>query len=157
MYKRILVPLDGSPRAEKVLPHVEGLARSQEAELILLHVIEPPAIAVPISAPAIAPAAARMASLDDILIQAEDQAKIYLHQTKVRLEKEGISCSTRIDTGNIVQKIVDTADQQDVDLVAMSSHGRSGLGTAFFGSVAVSVLHRIERPILLIRANDDSS
>jgi nucleotide-binding universal stress UspA family protein len=58
--------------------------------------------------------------------------------------------------GPIVKAIIDTAESQDVDLVAIASHGRSGLFQVFYGSVAAGVLQRIDRPLLLIRARESA-
>lgn len=154
MYKRILIPLDGSDRAEQVLPHVIALAAGRESKLLLLHVVEPPTVAMPVIMHGVPTAAPAIPSFDDALTRAREGAKAYLQMAKERLEQQGASCETILDHGGVVQQIAHAADEQDVDLIAMTSHGRTGLASAFFGSVALGVLHRVTRPLLLIRAQD---
>jgi nucleotide-binding universal stress UspA family protein len=57
--------------------------------------------------------------------------------------------------GPIVEEIINIADRENVDLIAMASHGRTGLPRAFYGSVAAGILHRIDRPLLLVRSVND--
>lgn len=157
MYQRILVPLDGSERAERVLPHAIEIARGKETRLLLLHVVEPPVVTAPAVAPGV-PATSvpiRSNSLEDGLTRALEEAKSYLDQKKGEIEAGGTPCETSLEQGGVVERIVSAAEAKDVDLVAMASHGRSGLATVFFGSVAIGVLHRLERPILLIRADGE--
>lgn len=154
MYRRILIPLDGSERAEKVIPHVVELAQARDVRLLLLHVVEPPVIATPVVTPVAEAAAPRLITLDDALKRAQEEAKTYLERKKSELESETISCEVLLEQGAVVERVVHAADANDVDLIAMTSHGRTGLATAFFGSVAVGVLHRAERPLLLIRSDD---
>jgi nucleotide-binding universal stress UspA family protein len=68
------------------------------------------------------------------------------------LKKQGVQARSRILRGEAVRSIIDIANEEDVDLVAMASHGRTGLARVFYGSVANGVLHQIDRPLLLIRA-----
>lgn len=156
MYRRILIPLDGSERAERVIPHVLHLARTSGAELLLVHVVEPPVIATPVVAPIAEPAAPQLVTLKDALKQAQAEARTYLEKQQKKLDEEGVSCEVQLEQGGAVQRIAHVAETQDVDLIAMTSHGRTALGTAFFGSVAVGVLHRVELPVLLIRSRLDS-
>ncbi len=152
MYKKILVPLDGSPRAEKILDHVLPLAKASEAEVILLQVITPgsPEFIEPMG-PFGAPAT--MQPYFDALERAEQEAAAYMENSVARLEKQGLRARSRILRGEAVRSIIDIANEEAVDLVAMASHGRSGLARVFYGSVANGVLHQIDRPLLLVRAD----
>jgi nucleotide-binding universal stress UspA family protein len=145
MYKTILVPLDGSPRAEKILAHVEPLAAEFGAKVILMQVVEPEATLVtPYDmVPYYDPAAVERQ-------MAESRA--YLAGKEGELTTKGIAAKTVIETGATVASILAVADRENVDLVAMASHGRSGLGRVFYGSVAAGVLHATNRPLLLVRA-----
>jgi len=146
MYKKILVPLDGSERAEAILPHVESLGKAHQASIIFLGVVElPPIIMVE----------AMSSSLDyQAYEQHVDDVEQYLvSQQNSFLEKE-IDAQIRIGHGRMVDVIIKTADTEGVDLVAMTSHGRTGLAQVFYGSVAVGVLHRVNCPILIIRSID---
>jgi len=155
MYERILIPLDGSERAEQVIPYVTELAGERVTRLFLLHVVEPPVIATPVVTPIAESAAPQLITLEDALKRAQQEAKAYLDRKVGELTRESISCEVILEQGAVVERIVRAAEANDVGLIAMTSHGRTGLATAFFGSVAVGVLHRAERPLLLIRSDRD--
>jgi nucleotide-binding universal stress UspA family protein len=152
MYKKILVPLDGSKRAEAILGHVVPLAQASEAELILLQVISPgsPEFIEPMG-PFGAPMA--MEPYFQALESAENEATAYMQSSVGTLKKQGVQARSRILRGEAVRSIIDIANEENVDLVAMASHGRTGLARVFYGSVANGVLHQIDRPLLLIRAD----
>lgn len=144
MYKTILVPLDGSKRAEKILPHVEDLAERYAARVIFLQVVEP----VPLEA-----------SADEAYVVPWDEfdqctavAQRYLSGLQGVFREKGIEALVRMVHGPAVSAIVKTAKEEGADLIAMASHGRTGLSRVFYGSVAAGVLHRIDRPLLLIRS-----
>jgi nucleotide-binding universal stress UspA family protein len=154
MYKRILVPLDGSERAEKIFPHVLNLCEARQGKLILLLVLDSPFI-VPASTVTMSPAAAdRMVDVEDVLERTRSEAHAYLKRTQSALEAKGARCEILIEKGPIVERIAQVAEEKNVDLVAISSHGRTGLSRVFFGSVAAGVLHRVEDPLLIVRSVD---
>jgi nucleotide-binding universal stress UspA family protein len=148
MYRTILVPLDGSKRAESILPHVADLAVKYRANVVLLVVEEPPLLI----------------EYDEV-IQVEryireresnkSRMQSYLDALAQGLRDKGISTETRINQGPVVKSIINMANQVEADLVAMTSHGLSGMERAFYGSVAAGVLQYIDRPLLLIRSRND--
>lgn len=147
MYKKILVPLDGSKRAEAILPHVEGLAQCIKAKVIFLQVIEP--VYIPID------------TFSSVVIGdlEESKWKVLTHRTETYLaglqgefREKGLIANTVVVEGPVVSTIINVAEREEVDLIAMASHGHTGLSHVFYGSVAAGVLHRIDRPLLLIRA-----
>lgn len=149
MYDKILVPLDGSRRAEAILPHVENLASCYGAEVILLHVLEPtPIIVGPYDAQALVfepeQMESRRAEMDD-----------YLAEIEGNLNKKEITSRRLVIPGPVVETIIETAVENEADLIAMASHGRSGLARVFYGSVAAGILQKVDRPLLLVRARDD--
>jgi nucleotide-binding universal stress UspA family protein len=75
---------------------------------------------------------------------------------KGEFREKGISVKTIVLRGTVVNNIISVSESEDVDLIAMASHGRTGLGRVFYGSVAAGVLHQVDRPLLLIRARGDS-
>jgi len=143
MYTKILVPLDGSARAEKILAHVEDLALKYGARVSVMQVVEP--IVTVSSADVFIP------ETDSFAAKMEN-AQIYLNAVKQRLTEKGIDAHTRVVSGSIVEAICQTAEIEKADLIALASHGRTGAARVFYGSVAAGVLHRVNRPLLIIRA-----
>ncbi len=143
MYQKILAPLDGSKRAEAILPHVEELAQTGNAKVIFLQVVEIPSMVV--GAEFVYPAAENYDAL-------QKDAEQYLSGIKGEFQEKGIDARMRISHGPVVEAIIGAATAEDADLIAIASHGRTGLSRVFYGSVAVGVLHRIDRPLLLIRS-----
>ena len=149
MYKTILVPLDGSARAEVILSHVENLAQWSNATVLLLGVVEPEPIMVfePVAIP-----------FDNQLY--EQQVKTtekYLYQISEQLRAKNITSQVYVGQGRVVEQIIQVSEEKNVDLIAMVSHGRTGLAQVFYGSVAVGVLHRVNRPLLIIRSIEQQS
>jgi nucleotide-binding universal stress UspA family protein len=145
VYNSILVPLDGSKRAEAILPHVENLAQRYNVKVTFLQVVEPTPVVV-------GPEAVYTALHQHELAERTSQAESYLAAQQERFREKGIEARTRVVYGPVVEAIIDVAEGEDVDLIAIASHGRSGLSRVFYGSVAAGVLHRVDRPLLLIRS-----
>jgi nucleotide-binding universal stress UspA family protein len=150
MYKKILVPLDGSTRAEKILPHVEAVAASS-ATIVFLQVVESSAADFALGADMMV-TAQEMQVYWKALQAAEEAAKEYLAKKQTQWRRKKYKVKTLVKRGPAASVIIKTAQSEKVDLVAMASHGRSGLKRVFYGSVANGVLHQIQRPLLLIRA-----
>ncbi len=148
MYKKILVPLDGSTRAERILPHVEELAAKFGSQLVLLQIVEP---IVLMAAPTDMGAYYDPTEIERLT----EEATTYLQGVQAALQTKGIQAEAIIDNGTVVTAILEEAARKEVDLIAMASHGRSGLARAFFGSVATGVLNEANQPLLLIRAQDE--
>ena len=145
MYHSILVPLDGSKRAEAILPHVEELASRFEAKVVFLQVVDPPPIITDSEVP----------YLDGFQEQMEEmtkQADLYLKSVSGEFREKGIQSKMRVSHGPVVDGILNTAESENADLIAIASHGRTGLSRVFYGSVAVGVLHRADRPLLVVRS-----
>jgi nucleotide-binding universal stress UspA family protein len=146
MYHAILVPLDGSKRAEAILPHLEELARRYEAKVIFLQIIEPVLL---LGGPEIVD----MRQYEAAFEEQTKQAEVYLNALKVDFSKKGIEARTLTAQGPVVEAITNVSQRENVDLIAIASHGRSGISRVFYGSVAAGVLHRVDRPLLLIRSD----
>ena len=144
MYHKILVPLDGSKRAEKILPHVEELALRFKAKVIFLHVIE--YRAVPTSEGEFINLTAQ--EFD----QVKKQAETHLAGIQGEFREKKIESQSRVIFGSVVEGIINIAALESVDLIALASHGRGGLARVFYGSVAAGLLHRVDRPLLIIRS-----
>jgi nucleotide-binding universal stress UspA family protein len=137
---KVLVPLDGSPLAEMALPTAITLLRdSPDATLILLRAVHATTL------PGVDPTQAQVAVVG--------AAESYLDGVAARLGDEGRSrVATSVWYSGAVEAIVDAARLHGVDMIVMSTHGRSGLRRVVLGSVAASVLRRTPTPILLVSA-----
>jgi nucleotide-binding universal stress UspA family protein len=142
MYKRILVPLDGSALAEIVLPHVRALALCTHADIILLRV---PGI------PAYAFAPGDLALLEASREAIEDEVQTYLEGIKRDLSTAGLRFVTVMEEGAVADVIIAVAEKYHADLIAMSTHGRGGLARLVMGSVADQVVRHAPLPVLLVR------
>ena len=136
MYANILVPLDGSARAERILPYVEEIAVKFGSRITLLQIIE--------SGMTIVTETKRAVS----------EARAYLAGMEGSFRSKHIDVRSLVESGPVVMTINDVAAREACDLIAMASHGRTGLNRVFYGSVAAGVLHRADRPLLLVRAQN---
>lgn len=143
MYRKILVPLDGSKVAEGVLPHAKSLAYSEGAELILLNVAANPAVDFAFSDPGLAQSA--------IHEQTERSGK-YMSRIENDLKTAGFRTSSLLRIGSVAEVILEVAEELQVDIIAMSTHGRTGPARWLLGSIAERVVHNSKVPVLLIRA-----
>jgi nucleotide-binding universal stress UspA family protein len=125
------------------------MARRYEAEVIFLQVLTSEAI---ITDPYQALAYIEM---DALFKQHEEEATAYLTGWQANFNGRNIAARVCVERGGVVNMIIEVAEREEVDLIAMSSHGRTGLTRAFYGSVAAGVLNRIDRPLLLIRSRDE--
>jgi nucleotide-binding universal stress UspA family protein len=145
--RKILVLLDGSELAESVLPHVEAVAKQRGAglvEVVLLTVCEP--MLLPSYYPITMPL-----SWDDHVTMCKRDSEQYLAKIEKWLKDTGLRVRSEVLTGKPADAIVDYVNKNPVNLIVMSTHGRSGLGRWVFGSVAEKVLLGVTSPILLIR------
>lgn len=147
MIKKILVSLDGSKLAEKALPYAQHLAQKFEAELVLVRVLQlssdffgiPPGVKI----------------VREQVIRERVEAKCYLDRVLLQLRSMRLSAHAIImDVHPPADAIVDLATEEAVDLIVISTHGRSGLSRWFHGSVASKVLQDAPCPVFLVRAND---
>ncbi|HEX9879766.1 MAG TPA: universal stress protein [Candidatus Binatia bacterium] len=143
MYSKILVPLDGSDLSEGILPFARTIAKAFGIPLELLHVIDPETIE-----------ASSSASEGRYFFAAEAEIKkartSYLDEA-VRNYLPSLTVRSSVETGNPPELIVDHAKEHPETLVAMATHGRSGVQRWFMGSVAEKVLHTCSNPLLLVR------
>jgi len=145
--KTIVVPLDGSPLAEKVLPYVRDIAKKMDLEVLLLR-----AYAIPIMGYTTEDYYAP--NLDRLLEEAKDEAKRYLEQKVTQLKGEGLKrVSSRFLEGESANQIIDFARKTPDNLIAMCTHGRSGIGRLVLGSVTSRVVRHSGDPVLVVRAS----
>ena len=144
MYKKILVPLDGSPLAEAVLPHAEALAKSEHAEIIILRVPTTPASEFMTRDPSVA-AMIRKSELDVV--------EEYVHDKVMLIEEAHIKASGMTREGPVPEMILEVAEETHADIIAMSTHGRSGIQRWLMGSVADRIVNHAHVPVMLIHPN----
>lgn len=147
MYRRILLPLDGSPLAEQALPHAMSQAVCCGAELILLRVVEPFPQVRSLS----------VSDLEQIRKQTEDWASEYLERVSKGPKERGIPLQTAMVEGQPHQAILQFAETHQVDLIVICTRGRSGISRWLMGSVADRVVRGATVPVLLVRATKDDS
>jgi nucleotide-binding universal stress UspA family protein len=142
MFSKILVPLDGSKLSESVLPYVSGLAKPLGAEIVLLRVVvfvDQDTGAIP----------AEYAPSAEVL----GEMKRYLERQAADLRRIGLTVTTHAVGGHVADTIIDYAIEIHADMIAMSTHGRTGAARWLIGSVADKVVHGAQVPVLLVRAN----
>jgi len=172
MYKKVLVPLDGSDLAESVLPQVIGFARGCGAEILLLRVIPPPGdgtralyqslrLEMPVDPrPELVEG---MTAVQHPIYREQEMASLRveaqrcLNRAKERLNEAGLEARVEVLFGRPAERIIEYAQSEQVDMIAMATHGRSGFRRRVFGSVAEKVLRTTELPLLLIKPAEANS
>jgi nucleotide-binding universal stress UspA family protein len=141
-HKRVLVPLDGSTPSESVLRFLMEIAGPLDMTVVLLHVLEPIQPAVLEATPHVV--------LDDLETRRRE-AEEYLAPIAAALRAQGVDTSWAIRHGRPADEILAAAAECGAHLIAMATHGRTGLGRLLFGSVAEAVLRHAPVPVFLIR------
>jgi nucleotide-binding universal stress UspA family protein len=139
VYKRILVAVEHSSADATILRHVSALAKLTGAELLLVHVADG--------------FAAR--HFDQLKLRESEEMKedrAYLESLKADLTAQGLTVDTQLALGDPAQQLIRAADEQQVDLIAMSTHGHRYLSDVLHGATADRVRHLVKIPVLLLRA-----
>ena len=141
MFQRILIPLDGSPLAESVLPHAVAMAQAAGGEIFLLRVLD------------VIGAVTRPRSVDPFDWQIrKTEVEMYIKEVAQRLEEQGVTVHHSLVEGKAAEQIIEFAHQNEMDLIVLSSHGQSGVSGWNVSSVVQKVILRAQTSILLIRA-----
>ena len=148
MFGKILVPLDGSSVGEAALPYVEELTKQLESEVILLQVVPHGQWAHTVGGLNYV----RFPKHDLELMM--ERAGQYLEEVSARLSGTRATLSSEVRVGHAAEEIVKFAKETDTRLVAMSTHGRSGISEWILGSVTQKILHTGSTPLLLVRASE---
>jgi nucleotide-binding universal stress UspA family protein len=145
MYKKILVPLDGSTLSEAVLPHVKALAKLENAEVVILRVSAIPASEFIARDPIVAA---------NVIQEMEEETQGYIDKEVKLLKEDGIKkVSGIMREGPVPDAILDVAEETHADMIAMSTHGRTGMQRFLMGSVADKVVHYAHIPVILVHPN----
>ncbi|OGK89134.1 MAG: hypothetical protein A2X52_04165 [Candidatus Rokubacteria bacterium GWC2_70_16] len=145
MYRLAVVPLDGSPVAEAIIPFVLEIAGPLDLEIALVRVLQP--------VPPQVIEGSRHVVVEDVEARQLD-AQEYLAPLAAELRAKGIRAQTHVRRGDPTAEIVGCAREIGADLIAMTTHGRSGLGRLVFGSVAEAVLRHSHLPVFLMRMTE---
>jgi nucleotide-binding universal stress UspA family protein len=140
MYRRILVAVENSPADRTILEHVTGLARLTNARLLLVHVADG--------------WVAR--HFDELKLRESEEMKsdrAYLDRLRCDLEASGFSVETELAMGDPATELIRVAEERQVDLIAMSTHGHRFLSDLLHGTTADRVRHLVKVPVLLLRAH----
>lgn len=148
MYEAILVPLDGSKTAEKVLPYARYLAGKFKVPVELLAVVDVVEIASHMTSE-------KVHFLDTIIEDAVQHSTTYLRGVATTIAGTNVRCS--VEKGRAEDTIIEKAATDKTMLITMATHGRSGLNRFLLGSIAEKVLRGTVNPLLLIRAGDEKS
>ena len=154
MYKKIMVPLDGSELAECVLPHVDSFVSGcQVSTVVFVRVIDPTPLNV---------RGSYVTSKDDLdkleasskRIEAERKSAAgqYLAQVAGRIKTDRVELKTEVVVGKVADSLVDYAEDNQVDLILIATHGRSGVSRWVRGSIADRILRAAKVPVLMVRA-----
>ena len=138
---KAVVPLDGSKESEAVIPYIEELASKLEIEVTLFHMLAPNYYIY---------SETQLKQIESLRASAKD----YIERVAAQLKQKGIVAMAKfseVTPGAEAKEIIKLADETQADVVAMSTHGRSGIGRWAFGSVADRVLHEGNTPLLLVR------
>ena len=148
MFRRILTPLDGSTLSEGILPYVRALAPAFGARVELLRTYQN--LAYELAPQDEADSASITAALEPVAVRLHSQAEGYLSRVAAGLEELGIATDIAVRSGPAADHIINEANEVEGTLVAMSTHGRTGLGRWIMGSVTDRVLHTTAAPLLVV-------
>lgn len=147
MYQKIMVPLDGSPLAECVFPHVEALARGCSVKgVVFVRVVDP------INIPPAYLAGAIGTETEKIEAEMRSDAEKYLQQLLGRIRYDGVSLQAKVLEGRAADSLAEYAEKNGVDLIVIATHGRSGVSRWAWGGVADRILRSACVPVLMVRA-----
>ena len=146
MYKRIMVPLDGSELAERVLPHIYNLAKKGKAVVHLIIVVEK------FEMPTHGGVVFDETALRQFQYQHEVAAESYIDKIAELLKTKRIAVKPKVLTGKIADSLIDYAENNSINMIIMATHGRSGISRWIWGSIAEKILHSSTIPVLLVHA-----
>lgn len=154
MFKRILIPTDGSPLSAQAANAGICFARSINAEVVALHVTQPFAATIGFDGMA----AAYAITDEDYDKASTEQAEKYLKQIVARADTAGIKADSRaVSNFNVADGVVQAATENDCDMIFIGSHGRSGLSRLLLGSVTAKVLSLATCAVLVYRVKEEKS
>jgi len=143
--RKILVTLDGSYFSEEILPYVENLAKGMGSQVTLLRVIEP------VNIPQLPGYSDGKKYEKDLMAKQEREAERYLDKKKRALASKGIKTNAALGTGKADEIVLQYAENKQANLIALTTHGFSGITKWVYGSVASRIIEGSTKPVLLVR------
>jgi nucleotide-binding universal stress UspA family protein len=141
MYHHILIPLENSPADETILTHIKPLARMTGAKLLLVHVAN-------------GWVARNFNQLQLAESEEMKQDRAYLEGRRAELAAEGFTCAAVLALGEPSDEIIKLAQEKDVDLIAMTTHGHRLVSDILYGATADKVRHAVDVPVLLLKVKN---
>lgn len=151
MIQRIIVPLDGSDHSESVLPYATAIAKALDARVVLLHAVSEPVIDMFADEPIV------WDNIDELRESARHAAAEYLQRVSAKLTASGVNTTVHNVYGIAADVILDYATSGTDDLIAMSTHGRSGIRRFVLGSVATRIVNGTDTPLLLVHPQEEAA
>ncbi|GAB7091273.1 universal stress protein [Halorubrum luteum] len=143
MYDEILVPTDGSPASDAAIDHAIDLAERYDARLHALYVVDGAAYST-------------LEAGSEIVLEAlESEGKDATERVARAAGDAGIDAVTTVSSGTAYRSIIDYADENDVDMIVMGTHGRKGIDRYLLGSVTERVVRTSDVPVLTVRQPTD--
>ena len=142
MFKKILVPLDGSAFAERAIDQVEKMGKESVAEVLLLKVVPAPLGKVP---------EAGQMEESKAIAESVTRSKAYLDRIATRLGAISVKSRILVPSGEPYAEILAAAHKEDVDCIVMSTHGGTALARALLGGTAEKVVYTTKRPVMLVK------
>jgi len=142
MFKKILVPLDGSALAERAIEQVEKMAKGSVAEILLLKVVPAPLGKAP---------EAGQIEESKAFAESVNRSTAYLEKIATRLEAMDVKSRILVPCGEPYAEILAAAHKEDVDCIVMSTHGGTALARTLLGSTAEKVVYTTKRPVFLVK------
>lgn len=165
--RKVLVPLDGSDFSRAIFEVIESYLRPADVAVVLMQVISPQlltadnpayssALEETVWTGAFSARTQRMEHQLALSAQERETCRVAIHEeleaTARRLRQHGYAVTSEVQFGDAAERIIEYVQNNEIDLVAMTTHGRTGLGRLLLGSVATEVLHQLHVPVLLLRA-----
>lgn len=141
MYHNILIPLENSPADETILTHIRPLARMTGANLLLVHVAN-------------GWVARNFQQLHLAESEEMKQDREYLERRRADLAAEGFTCAAVLALGEPSDEIIKLAEERQVDLIAMTTHGHRLISDILYGATADKVRHAVDVPVLLLKVKN---
>ncbi|MEM2134087.1 MAG: universal stress protein [Candidatus Freyarchaeota archaeon] len=151
LIQKVLVAIDGSIYSDKVARYGEEIAKHHNAEITLIHVVEPPKIILPMSGMETTLPMAEIELTEKLATEMENKAKKLLNQYKKDMENKGINVKILIERGNVSETILTIAEEEGYDLIIVGCRGLGNIKRFILGSVSDKISKHANCSVLIVR------